>query len=204
LVVLRDRVIYEAIVSILDNTSPYATPVGFWKNNGRIWIKFYKGYRTHELLSRENEPVINITRDPLVFFKTAFKPETGGLEPGDYIVDGKSVFLRNAEAYIRLRLAEIVDYSDYSLFGYEILETRLNRSIESLIEPYSRCHSSLIEMIIYATKIKAWQKLTREELETALSGINNSYIVVSKTCRDSMYLDLARKIMEMIESWRTS
>jgi hypothetical protein len=204
LALIREGILYEAIISLLDDLGkPYATPSGFWKSNGRILVKFYKGFKTHELLVTVKNPVLNIVRDPLLYYRTAFKAESSGLTPEDYVVDEVNgrVFLRNAEAYLLLDLIRTVDYGKYSLFEYDLREIRVNPHIHLVLEPYSRCYSSLIEMIIYATKIRARSQLSTTELETALRSIEYSYNVAVKTCMDSAYMDLANTIRKVVEDW---
>lgn len=200
-VVIKRGIVYEAIISMLDQGHPYATPVGFQINDDKLVVRFYKGYRTHELLEKTLNPVLNITRDPAVFFKAAFKAETGGLSLEDFIVDEVRglVYLKNAEAHLVLKLKDIEDHEDYSLFRYEVLEERVNQ-LETL-EPYTRCYSSLIELIIYASKVKAWRNLTSSERTEVLRGVESSTTTALKTCRDSSYMNLLRDLRELIESW---
>lgn len=198
---IKEGVVYEAIVTLLAGSEPYATPVGFWRLGDEVLIKLYKGSRTHSLLKTVENPVLNVTRDPFLFYRTAFKSESNGLTREDFIIDEEKrvAYLRNAEAYILLKLIGVVEYEHYGLFKYGILEAR--EGAVRCVEPYTRCYSSLIEMIVYATKVKAWRDLAGEELEAALRSIEDSFRVVSKTCRSRDYLVLAENIRRLVENW---
>ncbi len=200
---IRENMWYEAIVSVLADGQPYFTPLGFQIYGNAVKLKVYISARISSLLTTYPNAVLNITDDPHLYFLSTFKEETGGIPKEEVgFIDGLPV-LRSAYGYIIARRSKILPQEEVFLFEYRVEKVIENPAYYSSLEPYSRCRAFLIEMIIYASKIReVSSKPEREELQERFEKFfDYSHEVVWKTCMDEAELKLASKLKEMVSGW---
>lgn len=197
-IIIKNGVLYEAILTAMYTNELYAAPVGFIKRNNEVWIKAYKGSKLSEVVSSCNVVVLNVTHEPELFVKTALKGERivqFDASREITVVDGLPLFTRGIY-HIVLEKADIVDCGEYIIAKYVIKETRPSNSAE--IEPYSRCYSSLIELLIYATKAKGVKDY--EKKSQYANKAERFLEIISKTCSEE-YIDVAKRLQVLIGRW---
>jgi hypothetical protein len=200
---IREKVWYEGIVSVLAGEQPYFTPLGFQLVNGVVKLKVYSSAKTSSLLTTHPEAVLNITDDPYLFFLSTFKEHTGGI-PKDEVefINGYPV-LRKAYGYVMMKRRKFSPQGEVLLFDYNIEKIMDNPLHRGNIEPYSRCRAFLIEMIIYASKIRdvSIKEGAGDLLNRFEKSLDYSYEIVIKTCMDQAELGIANKLKEMVSGW---
>lgn len=184
--VIKDGVLYEAILTTLYMNNPYSAPVGFTKQGDIVEIKVYKDSFLSTVILETNNIVLNITHDPVVFIKTAFKKQLA-IDLSQLVeFQGNYIFLKDSLGYIILEKNGVEDRGEYYVVKYRIIDT-IPYYVE--VEPYTRCYSQLIELAIYASKIIALRK--REDVSKYLERVLESMEIVNKTCNSDY-----RKIAE--------
>lgn len=195
---LREGLLYEGIVSFNANGAPYATPLGFRLLSAReILIELYKGSATSELLPRAERVVINIIREPRIYAATALKDIYAGIYEAIFEENEKwgVPVIRGAEAYILMKLSAVEDTGHKLLLRFELQD--IERGSGPII-PYSRCHTALIESIIYATKVRALRGRETPEEQIAISNFRHSIELAKRMCRMTDYEALVDKLESVI------
>lgn len=201
--VIRDGVLYEAILSTLVDESIYLAPIGFTKSEDRIHIRIYKGGLLEEAVLKARKIVLNITYSPVIYAYTSLKTEFNGLNKLRELITHNEKhglpLLSNSIGYIVLERRQILDHGEYYLIEYQVLDKWLNEKI--VLEPYSRCYTALIEILVYATKIKALKdRVDKETLDRYRSIIEYNMEVTRKTCSIQELL-LVEEIKSWVEKW---
>lgn len=196
---LKENTLYEAVFSFKTPSGFYATPLGFRRKGGFIYVKTYRSTRTHKYLMGVNEVVLNIVYNPYVYLYTAFKDETDGLNKVSFHVGNDGLpRIKGSLAHIVLRKMNEECFEDYCLFTYLI--ERIEKSNET-IEPYSRCFGLTIEALVYLTKLKHIPGST-VGFENIVNYLNNVLATLNRLCRDGYYGELVEEIMVLNKQWR--
>ncbi|MEM1732396.1 MAG: DUF447 family protein [Desulfurococcaceae archaeon] len=203
MVFIRDNVLYEGVLSTLFDSKPYLAPVGFIKDNDFVEMRIYKGTFLHEVLNKVNYVVINITHDPLMYFLSCFKEEVGNAVYHDYVfLDEKGVpRLINALGYIDLALLTKENRDEYTLFRYRVKGIYDNDNYIRRVEPYTRCYSSIIEALIYLSKIRFMVRRDLNEAMKMLDNFERSLEIAKKTCKNRQYSELVERIKTVARKW---
>lgn len=200
---IRENIWYEAIISAMADEKPYFTPLGFRVVNNVVKLRVYSSAKTSSLLAMNSEVVLNITDDPFLYFLSTFKEETGGIPKEEVgFIEGLPVLLK-AYGYVIMRKKKVSQQERVVLFEYDIEKIIDNPSFYTSIEPYSRCRTFLIEMIIYASKIRDVSILpgTGDLLNSFKKSFDYSYEIVEKTCMGQAEIWLANRLKEMVSDW---
>ncbi len=201
--VIRDGVLYEAVLSTLLDDSIYLAPIGFTKSGNRIYTKIYKGGLLEKAVLKAHRIALNITYSPTIYTYTSLKAEFNGLNKLRELViyDEKHglPLLSNSIGYIVLERSQIVDQGEYYSIEYEIIDKWLNKEV--VLEPYTRCYTAIIEILVYATKIKALKDRADEKtLNKYRNIIEYNIEVTRKTCSLHELL-LVEQIQSWVEKW---
>lgn len=192
---IRDNVLYEAVLTAYFN-GPYIAPIGFVKRGDVVEIRVYKGGRLLEVVSSCDTVALNVVHEPGVFVMATLKQMLGFDASRDLVYVGELPVLAKSIGYLVLSRVNITDCGEYVTVRYIVKEVKVNAKAE--IEPYSRCYGSLIELLIYATKVKGIR-----DREVKLHYANKAeglFEVISKTCSGE-YTDMANRLRVLIAKW---
>ncbi|MEM4487546.1 MAG: DUF447 family protein [Desulfurococcaceae archaeon] len=186
---IRDGVLYEAILTAVYEGKPYAAPVGFIKSDDIVRVKVYRGGLLSKVVSSCSVVVLNFTYKPEYFIRTAFKGNLMGAGPQPLFnpIDSGAVSLRDCFGYIVVERAKLSELGELIIADYRVRSSVLNDYVE--LEPYTRCYSHLVELAVIASKIRAIK--SAPVLSDLLLKFEWSMDVINKTCGDD-YKALAR------------
>lgn len=199
---LREGVWYESIFSAFITSNPYFTPLGFRVSQRTIELKIYRTTKVSLLIDLLDKAALNVVDDPYLYYLATFKEETGGIPQSEISFLNGIPVLKKAYGYILMKKRGLVKHENTYHASFEIEEIVENPLIPEILEPYSRCRVFLIEMIIYASKIKAMRETLDSDLLNKLKRqVEDSYKIVEKTCFNEKDLKLANELKEMVARW---
>ncbi|MCI4461628.1 MAG: DUF447 family protein [Thermogladius sp.] len=153
LIRLVGDVVYESIASAYAGGGVYYTPLGFRPEGLRFQAKVYPETGLYSIVDKVGFIVLNLTRNPVHYLLSSFKKE---FKPNLAFTKARCVDaprLAGAEAYVETIVAGVRELS-----GLKIVELEpVCLDTGALLTPYSRADAMLIEMIVYATKIRAFK-----------------------------------------------
>jgi len=199
---LKDGILYEAVLSARSlSGDPYVAPVGFVKRGNLVEIRAYKNGELSRIISSCNRVALNIAYEPGVFIKTALKREWlykfNTYEELSLIDD--IPLLKKSLGYVILDKVDLEDRGEFFVARYSIREIKVNE--KAALEPYTRCYSSLIEFLIYATKIK---HIRDPGIRSDYAGkADKVFEVISKTCNE-VYMAIAGELRVLVAKWLRS
>lgn len=197
---IKDGILYEAILTAMHEGKPYAAPVGFIKRGNIVEIRAYKGGSLSKVVSTCPVVTLNFTCRPDLFILTAFKGkfiEGSQTLPLFKFGDGNVVYLSDCFGYIVLNRVALNEFEEYNLVRYSIKERVLHGRLE--LEPYSRCYSQLIELAVIASKIEAIKDAsTQEDLLLKFKWCMDT---INKTCSED-YKALAERLWVLVQACR--
>ena len=199
--------VYETILSTYNaDGRTTAAPMGIIpKSSRRFIIRIFKETLTFKNLQRLECGVVNLTTDPEVFYKTAFKGDSG-LEPLQvkWFQKARTVKaprLRSADANIEFNIKKIEDFDD--LRSTVICEAERIDFQRTLPAAYCRGLFAAIECIIHATRIQ--QYLSEGGLKNAeklIAMVHYYKDLAERVSPGSKYVSIIRHICSQIDRWR--
>jgi len=205
-----ESTIVETIVSTFNaDGQATAAPMGAKKTGlKRIAIRIYTSSLTYKNLQSKRCAVINLTSDPEVFYRTAFKEANpNGRVPQDWFERAETVNapkLRTADAFIEVAVADLkpVDAERAEVS----CEVKLVQASSVLPKAYCRALPATIEAIIHATRVKAFvthpDKQKREQALKLMETIRECHDVVNRVAPNSRYSEIMADLNQRIGSWR--
>jgi hypothetical protein len=203
-------VIVETVVSTYGSDGqPNAAPMGaIMEQPQRVVFRIYTSSLTYKNLQAKGCAVVNVTSDPQVFYRTAFKevnPE--GRIPRGLFENAESVEaprLRKADAHIEVA---VVDVAHLEAEKAEVTcETKLVHAPTVLPQAYCRASFAAIEAITHATRVKHFlmqgDKEKQEQALDSLEKIRDCQDVVNRVAPSSRYSEILADLTKRIESWR--
>lgn len=195
---ILEGVIYEAVATVRAGGSVHHAPLGFRLEGGVIKLRIYRDSKAFEHFRQAEDFVLNIVRDPAVFFASAFKGRSRAeleFEPSKCV---SSPRLKVAEGFIECEVVERRYAEDF----VEVISKPLCYESRPALRPYSRAESMLIEAMVWATKAKAfaergWADRAREAAARAATALE----VVSRTSSNEIHLGIASAIKEEVARW---
>jgi len=199
--------VYEIVLSTYNaDGKSTAAPMGIIpKSSRRFIIRIFKGTLTFKNLQRLRCGVANLTNDPEIFYKTAFKQTSGfrSLE-AERFEKARAVRaprLRSADAKIEFKIEKIEDFDD--------LRSRVTCEVEridfrrTLPVGYCRGAFAAIECIIHATRIQQYLSEDRPRHAEKLIALINYYKdLAERVSPGSMYVSIIRRVCSQIDRWR--
>ena len=199
--------IVETIVTTLDRTGkPNAAPMGaFTEDMENLILRPYTDTLTYRNLDASRSAVVNLTLNPEVFYRTAFKDANSRL-PSSWFEDAETVNaprLKGAYAFIEVSVLEI------SHGGGERAEAkcapRLVRSVGQPSPAYCRAIFATLESIIHATRVRTFlSEGRREEAAELMKLVEHYRSLVQRVAPNSPYERTMESLARKIESWRRS
>lgn len=144
-----ESVLREGINEVIASTYLNAAPMGIIRKGELLSVIIFKTSHTAGNVIRDGWIVAHITRDPILFVKTAF----GDLPADQFVkdlIDGYQVYrIKNIDNWILLR-AEVENItSEKVFFRLEIIRTNVTNTLPI---PFHRGLSNLIEATIHGTR----------------------------------------------------
>jgi len=201
--------VYEIVLSTYNaDGKSTAAPMGIIpKSSRRFIIRIFKGTLTFKNLQRLRCGVVNLTNDPEIFYKTAFKQTSGfrSLEAGEFEKARavKAPRLRSADAKIEFKIEKIEDFDDLrSRVTCEVERIDLRRTLPA---GYCRGAFAAIECIIHATRIQQYLSEGRlGHAEKLIALVNYYKDLAERVSPGSKYVSIIRQICSQIDRWRRS
>ena len=204
-------VIFETIVSTYTKQgSPNIAPMGVIKvDPKKIMIKIYKSSNTYKNIKSKKCAVINLSSDPVLFYKTAIKESDIGVKIVDDLFEKGDLVnaprLKKAEANIEV---SVLNINDLDLEKAEIiLEVKKIKTAVCLPKVYCRAFSATIESIILATRIKPYlvgNQLQQKQAEKMIEKVKCFEEIIKRTAPKSEFTDIMSDLIRRIEIWKTN
>jgi hypothetical protein len=201
--------IMETIVSTYNaNGQPNAAPMGVKAEGTKhIVIRPYTSTLTHTNLQSKRCAVINVSSNPELFYRTAFKETNpGGKIRTEWFEKAETVNaprLRMADAFVEVSVA------DMKLLRAERAEVLCNvqliKASGLLPKAYCRATFATIEAIIYATRVKLFltgDRQKREQAHRLIELIEHYNAVVNRVAPNSHYSEIMSDLTQRINSWK--
>jgi len=203
-------VIVETVVSTYGlGGQPNAAPMGaIMEQTQRMVLRIYTSSLTYKNLQAKRCAVVNVTSDPEMFYRTAFKEvNREGRIPRELFEKADTVDaprLRTADAHIEV---SVVDVAHLDGEKAEVTcEAKLVHASTSLPKVYCRASFAAIEAIIHATRVKHFlMHGDREKQEQALElleKIKGCHDVVNRVAPSSRYSEIMADLTQRVDSWR--
>lgn len=203
-------VIVETLVSSygLDG-QPNVAPMGAIIEQSRFMaLRIYTLSLTYKNLQAKKCAVVNVTSDPELFYRTAFKEvNPGGRIPQELFEKAETVEaprLRTADAHIEVTVVEITHCDSEK--AKVTCEAKLVRASTVLPKAYCRASFAAIEAVIYATRIKYFLfhggREKHEQALQLLEKISNCQDITNRVAPSSRYSEIMKDLTQRIEVWR--
>ncbi|MGB9659269.1 MAG: DUF447 domain-containing protein [Nitrososphaerales archaeon] len=197
--------IFEAIISTYGiKNLPNAAPMGVMTDDmHRLIIKPYTTSQTYRNILLQKCAVVNITSDPVIFYKTAFKDANHSSEvPLDWFEKANRVNapkLKNADACIEVEATKIENKRDRAKVFCEVVNI-----VPAKIFPKAYCRATfaLIESIIHATRIKVFLSKDEKKVEELTNLVKYYGALVGRVAPRSVYSDIMKENLKKIEAWK--
>lgn len=203
-------IIVETIVTTYNmNGQPNAAPMGATMTNPqRITLRIYTSSLTYKNLQSKRCAVINVTTDPEIFYRTAFKEASvEGIVPKKLFEKAETIDapkLRTADAYIEVTVADIIPLDAERV---EVTcQVELVQALSVLPKVYCRALFATIEAIIHATRVEAFivhgERQKREQALKLMETIRECNDVVNRVAPNSRYSEIMADLNQRVNSWR--
>ena len=172
-----------------------AAPMGVIRTNSMLKISPFNSSETYKNLHRTKHASINITDDPMLFFKTAFKNQLE--EPfslNDWLIQGS-----NAVIFVEKKKEEFFS-GNRSSFILKPTKVIINKK-EPMV--FSRGRAEAIEAIIHATRVCSFQYEKREkEIKELLKNIKYSFDIITRVSnKKSSERRVVECLKNLFENW---
>jgi len=175
------------------------------ENAQRLAIRVYISSLTYKNLKLKRSAVLNVTSDPELYYRTAFKEaDPKGKMPQEWFEKAETVDaprLRMADAFIEVSVA------DTSFFDGEraevLCDVKLVKASRVMPKAYCRALFATIEAIIHATRVKTFLLSNkREQALKLIETIRDCHDVVNRVAPNSRYSEIMADLTQMVDSWR--
>jgi len=197
--------IVETIVTTSDEAGkPNAAPMGaYTEDMETLTLRPYTDTLTFRNLKVSKSAVVNLTLNPEIFYRAAFKDANLKL-PSAWFEDAEAVNaprLRGADAFIEVSVLEI------SRGGGERAEVKcaphLVKRTRRKPPAYCRAVFATLESIIHATRVRAFLSKGREEEAAELMKLIGHYrSLVHRVAPNSPHERTMELLVGKIKSWR--
>jgi hypothetical protein len=201
------KTIMETIVSTYNvKGEPNAAPMGVeMKNAQHIIIRPYLSSLTYKNLQFKRCAVINITSDPELYYRTAFK-ETNpqGRMPTEWFEKAEVVDaprLREADAFIEVSVISVRSLE--AKRAVVLCDIKLVKTLNSFPRAYCRATFATIEAVIHATRVKIFlANGKRKEAEKLIELIEHYHDLVNRVAPNSPHSKTMSDLIQTINSWK--
>ena len=192
---------------------PNAAPMGVWVHQDwSLALRPFRDTLTARNLTKVPEAVINITNDPYVFFRTAFKEEAPV---------GEELSFENAKSVKAPRLRGMLGYIEVSLkpsgsqqatsapkSESEVAEFECSvRKVDAAARPptvHSRARCAAIEAVIDATRIRALHTVDPAKSKQLLARIQECRSLAQRVAPGSAHAKVVEETLQLVQRWMTT
>jgi len=202
--------IAETVVSTYSiSGQPNAAPMGVTMENAqRLTLRIYTSSLTYKNLQTKRCAVVNVTSDPELFYRTAFKEaNVEGRVPQEWFEKAEAVDaprLRAADAHVEVTVADITPFDAER--AEVTCEVKLVKVLNVLSKVYCRASFATIEAIIHATRVKAFlthgDRQKQEQALKLIETIRECRDVVNRVAPRSRYSEIMADLTQRADSWR--
>ena len=203
---LSKKVIVEAVISTYDiDGRPNAAPMGVEaRDMQHVFVRPYLQSSTYRNLHLKKCAVINITSNPEVYYRTAFKDNFEGGVPLEWfdkaeLVDAPRLVI--ADGFIEVSVQE-----ERNLGGGRcefLCEVRSIKAPEKPPMAYCRAVFATIEAIIHATRLAPLMASGRKEEAHRLVKLIEYYRgIVDRVAPGSRYSEIVNDLTRMVDFGR--
>jgi hypothetical protein len=204
------EVVEVILTTLAKDGLPNAAPMGLWVN--RDWSLTLRPFRatlTARNLAAFPEAVINITNDPCIFFRAAFKEEVA-VEDVFKFTPAKTVKpprLVGMLGYIEVSLTPRKRKQDTWRADREsgILEFECSvRQVDAPIRSptvHSRARCAAIEAVVHATRIRALHTFDTVTSKELLARIRECHTLVQRVAPESPYAKVVEETLQLVQRW---
>ncbi len=172
-----------------------AAPMGIIRTSNGLEVKPFNSTKTYLNLHKGNGASINITDDPVIFLKTAFKEELkDSPRVRDWVVDG-------VDGVILVEKMGEAELSDIrSSFTLEPVKISIYRKEPTV---FSRGRAEAIEAVIHATRVKVFHSEGREaEVLRLTERLKTCFDVINRvSSKESAEAGVMKSIKGLLEEW---
>jgi hypothetical protein len=200
----------ETIVSTYNvDGQANAAPMGATMTSPQhIVLRIYTSSLTYKNLKLKKCCVVNVTSDPELFYRTAFKEANpNGRVPQEWFEKAETVDaprLRAADAHIEVAVADITPLDAERV--EVVCDIKLVRAASVLPKAYCRALFATVEAIVHATRVEAFitdeDRQKREQALKLLDAIRECRDVVNRVAPNSRYSEIMAELNKRIDSWR--
>jgi len=180
-----------------DGTNNLA-PMGVIKKGDHLEVRPFTTSHTYSNLTQNNIASLNITDDPFLFLKTAFKPE---IEKETIISE---LSLEGSDATI---IAEKTEENTFSSSQASIM-LRPKQVVIHKDSPtvYSRGRAMAIEAIIHATRVPVYHSMGDEsKVQSLLQNMRYCFNIIERVSDfNSHEMQVVDTLRSLLEQWRVS
>jgi hypothetical protein len=196
---LDQNIIYETIVSTYnDDSTPNASTMGIiLDSNKHIIIKPFLETDTCNNLLKRMECIVNFTQDPKLFVTSSLFQEEFKEDQFKKETSVNAPLLKECQNnYVALKVISHEQIAPYRMsFICKIVKAKSELNIS---KPYTRAFSSLIEILIHATRIMVFSKNPVKNypvIKLLITQVNfHSNIIRRVSEKESVYQTLLEKI----------
>ena len=202
------NIIVETIVSTYNADGlPNAAPMGVTMQNTRhIAIRPYTSTLTFKNLESKRCAVINVTSDPELYYRTAFKEvNQKGNIPQEWFEKAGTIDapkLKMAEACIEV---SVVNISRFQPERANVLcQVKSIKASRNFPKVYCRGLFATIEAITHATRVKVLinDPHEQEHVGRLLKTIDDCIDVVNRVAPNSLFYEIMEDLNKRIVSWK--
>ena len=190
----KESIVETILVTRNQDDSFNATPIGVIRHAESLEVRIYKSSNTYRNLLDSTKVSVNITDDPILFLKTAFKEELGAPNVVDWILEESDVTV----------IAEKTGESRFSdlqiSFTLKPVAFIVNREMPTV---FSRGRAEAIEAIIHATRVKVYQDEHIEAKVQELVGkMKESFKIINRVSSPtSSETKVVETLKSLLEKW---
>lgn len=191
-------IVETILVTKKENNTYNAAPMGVIRVKNILEVKPFKSSMTYKNLHRTKHASINITDDPMLFFKTAFKTQFEDTSPiTDWLIE---------DSYAAIMVEKTGQVSSSNIRASFIFKP--TRIIINKNEPtvFSRGRAEAIEAVIHATRVNAFLSEKREkEVKELVKKIQNNFQIISRVSdKNSEEMRVVGSLKNLFKYWGIS
>lgn len=201
------RCIVEAIVTTYDEAGqPNGAPMGISTEDLQtLLIRPYVDTTTYRNLTANPCAVVNLTMNPELFYRTAFKgAEPGGRLPISWFEEAEAVNaprLKGADAFIEVSVSGVSQTEG----GRALMKCnpQLVKVVNQKAQAYCRALFATLESIVHATRVEAFLSAGRLREAKELTDLIEHYRrLVDRVAPRSSYAQTMGMVGKRLELWR--
>ncbi len=180
---LKEKWLYEVIISSYDHQVPHAAPFGMRvKNFETITLEIYKSSNTLKNILAGKEFALNAVDDPAIIYNALYSKEKMYFASAEMI---NAPVLLHSSSSIEVKLKTIVEKKNRFLLEAEVVHINIRNNGEFT----NRAKSLVLESLIVSTRKKL---LSKKKLESLLK---ENYRVIKKVAPGSKYEALMHSLL---------